>query len=186
MTGPMIAAQRHPKLARLHCGTENLHREAHKSPRQKSLFLLDTSLSSSQFPVNSTRHSVTSRIASNSRFICYLIFSSRHLNATPVKRNFVEKFNTRLRFFAASRTLHNISQLDFCDRSSVECGASSRRAKGSSSLTAICRTSRHFLKQSETTLAARCTVAPPTSSVAIISVAGVSGTFLHSHRGART
>jgi hypothetical protein len=62
-------------------------------------FLLDTSLSSSAIPNNSTRHSVTSRIASNSRLFCYLIFSSRHLNATLVKDKNVEKFNTCLRLF---------------------------------------------------------------------------------------
>ena len=64
-------------------------------------FLLDTPLSSSLFLTNSTRHSVTSRIAPNSRLFSHLIFSTRHLNATPKKRRHVEKFNTRLRFFAA-------------------------------------------------------------------------------------
>jgi hypothetical protein len=45
---------------------------------------------------------VTSRIDRNSRSLCYLIFSTRHLNATPEKRKNGEKFNTRVRFFAAS------------------------------------------------------------------------------------
>src|SRR6202034_3090150 len=60
-------------------------------------FLLDTSLSSTPISNDSTRHSVTSRIERNSRFLNYLIFSTRHLNATLVKRTFVEKFNTSLR-----------------------------------------------------------------------------------------
>src|SRR6202044_1491062 len=64
-------------------------------------FLLDTSLSSSPFLANSTRHSVTSRIECNSRAFCHLIFSTRHLNATLEKRTNVEKFNTRLRFLVA-------------------------------------------------------------------------------------
>jgi hypothetical protein len=50
-------------------------------------FLVDTSLSSSLIPSNSTRHSVTSRIERNSRVLNYLIFSTRQLNATPEKRN---------------------------------------------------------------------------------------------------
>jgi hypothetical protein len=33
-----------------------------------------------------------------------LIFSTRHLNATPEKRNFAEKFNTCVRLFAASHS----------------------------------------------------------------------------------
>jgi hypothetical protein len=33
-----------------------------------------------------------------------LIFSTRHLNATPENRTNVEKFNTRVRFFAASHS----------------------------------------------------------------------------------
>ena len=57
-------------------------------------FPLDTSLSSSVISNNSTRHSVTSRIQRNSRFLSNLIFSSRHLNATLEKRKTVEKFNT--------------------------------------------------------------------------------------------
>src|SRR6202046_1640260 len=65
-------------------------------------FLLDTSLSSSPFLANSTRHSVTSRIEPNSRPLSYLIFSTRHLNATLEKRKNVEKFNICIRFFAAS------------------------------------------------------------------------------------
>jgi hypothetical protein len=68
----------------------------------RSQFLLDTSLSSSVISNNSTRHSVTSRIDCNPRAFCYLIFSTRHLNATLEKRTNVEKFNTRVRFFAAS------------------------------------------------------------------------------------
>src|SRR6202046_1687991 len=102
VTRPMIAAQRSTKLARLHSGTDNLHREAHKNPHKNSRVLLDTPLSSSAFSTNSTRHSVTSRIKPNSRLLSYLIFSTRHLNATPENRNFVEKFNTWLRLFAAS------------------------------------------------------------------------------------
>jgi hypothetical protein len=66
-----------------------------------SRFLLDTSLSSSPFLANSTRHSVTSRIECNSRAFCHLIFSTRHLNATLENHNNVEKFNTRLRFLVA-------------------------------------------------------------------------------------
>ena len=58
-------------------------------------FLLGTSLSSSVTSNNSTRHSVTSRIQRNSRFLSNLIFSSRHLNATLEKRKNAEKFNTR-------------------------------------------------------------------------------------------
>ena len=42
----------------------------------------------------STRHSVTSRIHSNSRAFCYLIFSTRHLNATLENRETGEKFIT--------------------------------------------------------------------------------------------
>src|ERR1700734_2258597 len=64
-------------------------------------FLLDTSLSSTPNSNASTRHSVTSRIDCNSRAFCYLIFSTRHLNATLENRNNVENFNTRLRFLAA-------------------------------------------------------------------------------------
>ena len=94
MTGPMIAAQRISKLARQPGGTN-------KRPRQKSAFLLDTRLSSSPLPTNSTRHSVTSRIGLNFRPLSYLIFSTRHLNATLENRNNVEKFNICIRFFAA-------------------------------------------------------------------------------------
>jgi hypothetical protein len=64
-------------------------------------FLLDTSLSSTPISNDSTRHSVTSRIEPNSRPLSYLIFSTRHLNATPEKRTNVEKFNICIRFFAA-------------------------------------------------------------------------------------
>ena len=99
-TCPTIAAQRNFQLARQHSG-------ANKGSRQKPPFLLDTRLSSSPFSLNSTRHSVTSRIASNSRLLCYLIFSTRHLNATLEKRNLVEKFNT---FFKQSFT--HVSGLD--------------------------------------------------------------------------
>jgi hypothetical protein len=42
----------------------------------------------------STRHSVTSRIHRNSRAFCYLIFSTRHLNATLENREIGEKFTT--------------------------------------------------------------------------------------------
>src|ERR1700735_2454319 len=98
MTHPAAAPQPNTKLARPHPGTD-------KGSRKKSAVLLDTQLSSSLIPSDSTRHSVTSRIGRNSRLLCDLIFSTRHLNATLVKRTFVEKFNTCLRFFAASDSL---------------------------------------------------------------------------------
>src|ERR1700735_2989529 len=88
MTGPTIAAQRNFNLARHRPG-------ANKGVRRKPALLLDTRLSSSPLFANSTRHSVTSRIERNSRLLCYLTFSTRHLNATLEKRSFVEKFNTR-------------------------------------------------------------------------------------------
>jgi hypothetical protein len=69
----MLDAQRNFQLARHRPG-------ANKGGRQKPQFLLDTQLSS--------------RIQRNSRLLCYLIFSTRHLNATLEKRNLVEKFNT--------------------------------------------------------------------------------------------
>jgi hypothetical protein len=106
MTGPTIAAQRTFALARRHSGANNTYPETNKNRRQKSRFLVDTQLSSSLIPSNSSRHSVTSRIQCNSRFLNYLTFSSRHLNATLVKRNFVEKFNT---------FLHLIFALGDCD-----------------------------------------------------------------------
>jgi hypothetical protein len=93
----MIAAQRNFQLARPHSGANNPHPGTNKRSRRKPPFLLDTPLSSSPVLANSTRHSVTSRIQRNPRFLSYLIFSTRHLNATLEKRNFVEKFNT---FFA--------------------------------------------------------------------------------------
>jgi len=68
----------------------------------RSRFLLDTSLSSTPISSDSTRHSVTSRIDCNSRAFCYLIFSTRHLNATRENSGNVEKFNIRIRFLAAS------------------------------------------------------------------------------------
>ena len=86
-------------LARL----PNRFSSASERAQIRSRFLLDTSLSSSPISHDSTRHSVTSRIPHNSRAFCHLIFSTRHLNATLEKRNNVEKFNIRLRFFAASR-----------------------------------------------------------------------------------
>jgi len=98
MTGPMIATQQNTIFARQHPG-------ANKSNRHKSALLLDTRLSSSLLLPNSTRHSVTSRIEHNSRLLSHLIFSTRHLNATPEKRNFAGKFNTYVRLFAASRSL---------------------------------------------------------------------------------
>src|SRR6202046_3470655 len=64
-------------------------------PQIRDRLLLDTSLSSSPIPDDPTRHSVTSRIERNSRLLCYLTFSTRHLNATLEKRENVEKFNTR-------------------------------------------------------------------------------------------
>jgi hypothetical protein len=85
-----MALQRNRKLARPRL-------TANKGSRQKSAVLLDTRLSSSPFLANSTRHSVTSRIQRNSLLPCYLTFSTRHLNATLVKRNLVEKFNTSFR-----------------------------------------------------------------------------------------
>jgi hypothetical protein len=89
-TGAKTAAPQNFELAR--------HRpRANKGSRRKSALRLDTRLSSSSVLANSTRHSVTSRIQRNSRFLNYLIFSTRHLNATLVKRTFVEKFNTSLR-----------------------------------------------------------------------------------------
>src|SRR6202046_5908339 len=94
-SGPVAVAQRNTTLMRHHSGASK-HGHPHAG------FLLDTSLSSSQFSLNSTRHSVTSRIQRNSRAFCYLIFSTRHLNATPEKRGNSEKFNIRLRFSAAS------------------------------------------------------------------------------------
>jgi len=94
VTGPTIASQRKIKLASQHPG-------ANKGGRRKPSFLLDTQLSSSRISANSTRHSVTSRIQRNSRPLSDLIFSTRHLNATPVKRNFVEKFNTFLHLIFA-------------------------------------------------------------------------------------
>jgi hypothetical protein len=87
VTCPMIDAQRNIKLARQHRG-------ANKVGRRKPALLLDTQLSSSPLLANSTRHSVTSRIQRNSRPLCYLTFSTRHLNATLEKRNLVEKFNS--------------------------------------------------------------------------------------------
>src|SRR6202046_3973014 len=93
----VMVAQRNTRLMRPHSGTN-------KIPRQKIAPLLDTRLSSSPLSANSTRHSVTSRIERNSRLFCYLSFSTRHLNATLEKRNNGEKFNTRVRLFAASRS----------------------------------------------------------------------------------
>src|ERR1700735_645741 len=97
--GRTIAAQRNFQLVRGPSGPNNPHPITNKKSRQKSRFLLDTSLSSSSFLANSTRHSVTSRIAPNSRLLSHLIFSTRHLNATLEKRKNVEKVNTRVRFF---------------------------------------------------------------------------------------
>src|ERR1700735_1211206 len=98
MTRPATAPQRNTQLALPRPG-------ANKGSRHNSAVLLDTLLSSSPLLANSTRHSVTSRIEPNSRPLCYLIFSTRHLNATPEKRDDVEKFNTCVRFFAASASL---------------------------------------------------------------------------------
>jgi hypothetical protein len=94
-SGPSAVAQRNTTLVCHHSG---IRKDGHRHEG----FLLDTRLSSSPFSLNSTRHSVTIRIASNSRLLCYLIFSTRHLNATLEKRNRVEKFNTWVRFSAAS------------------------------------------------------------------------------------
>jgi hypothetical protein len=88
-------------LARL----SNCFSSASERTRIRSRFLLDTPLSSTPDFANSTRHSVTSRIHRNSRGFSQLIFSTRHLNATLEKRINVEKFNTRVRLFAASRSL---------------------------------------------------------------------------------
>jgi RND family efflux transporter MFP subunit len=65
--------------------------------------LLDTSLSSTPHFAVSTRHSVTSRIERNSRAFCYLIFSTRHLNATLEKHENVEKFITLPSLFCRFR-----------------------------------------------------------------------------------
>ena len=64
--------------------------EAKSAPGFYSTLVLS---SSPDFAV-SNRHSVTSRIQRNSRAFCYLIFSTRHLNATLEKHKNVEKFNT--------------------------------------------------------------------------------------------
>jgi hypothetical protein len=60
-------------------------------------------LSSSPDFAVSSRHSVTSRIQRNSRAFCYLIFSTRHLNATLEKHKNVEKFNTSPSLFCRFR-----------------------------------------------------------------------------------
>ena len=96
--GLATALQRSAKVARRRRG-------ANKGSRRKSARLLDTLVSSSPLLANSTRHSVTSRIERNSCLLRHLLFSTRHLNATPEKRKNVEKFNTCLRFFAASDPL---------------------------------------------------------------------------------
>ena len=62
--------------------------------RSAADFYSTLALSSTADFAISTRHSVTSRIHSNSRAFCYFIFSTRHLNATPENREIVEKFNT--------------------------------------------------------------------------------------------
>jgi hypothetical protein len=107
---PVMVAQRNTKLARPHPGTK-------KRTRQKLRLLLDTPLSSNVLLANSSRHSVTSRIAPNSRSLRYLIFSTRHLNATPEKRSNVEKFNTGLRFFAASHSSAKLEIAPHIERS---------------------------------------------------------------------
>src|ERR1700735_5426742 len=89
VTGPMLAAQRNIRPARHRPG-------ANKGGRREPSLLLDIPLSSNSALANSTRHSVTSRIQRNSRLLCYLTFSTRHLNATLEKCNLVEKFNTYL------------------------------------------------------------------------------------------
>jgi hypothetical protein len=98
MTAPTTVTPQNTTLARP-------HPHATKKPLPSLRVLLDTPLSSTPDFSNSTRHSVTSRIAPNSRPLSHLIFSTRHLNATPENRINVEKFNTRLRFFAASHSL---------------------------------------------------------------------------------
>jgi hypothetical protein len=68
----------------------------------------------------STRHSVTSRIQRNSRAFCYLIFSTRHLNATLEKHKYVEKFTTlpslfcRFRLAGQTQTGHSHFAAAFC------------------------------------------------------------------------
>src|ERR1700685_3918509 len=94
VTCPTTAAQRNFKQARPHSGANNPHPGTNKLSHRKHPLLLDTQLSSSPLLTHSTRHPVTSRIERNSRPLCYLTFSTRHLNATPEKRNLVEKFNT--------------------------------------------------------------------------------------------
>jgi hypothetical protein len=115
MTGPTIAAQRRFELARRHSGANNPRPGTNKPGRRKPTLLLDTHLSSSPLLANSTRHSVTSRIESNSRLLSYLTFSTRHLNATLEKRSFVEKFNTRYRNFDRI----SIGRLECLDRSKI-------------------------------------------------------------------
>jgi hypothetical protein len=82
-----------PRLSPLSCGKTR--------ERTSCCFLLDTRLSSTPLLANSTRHSVTSRIEPNSPLLSDLIFSTRQLNATPEKRQNVEKFNIWLRFVFA-------------------------------------------------------------------------------------
>src|ERR1700733_8637490 len=62
--------------------------------RSAADFYSTLALSSTADFAISTRHSVTSRIHSNSRAFGYLIFSTPHLNATPENHKNVEKFNT--------------------------------------------------------------------------------------------
>jgi hypothetical protein len=75
-------------------GPSNYFSFARQHTKIRGPFLLDTSLSSSAIPNISTRHSVTSRIDFNYHLLSHLVFSTRHLNATPQKRKNVEKFNT--------------------------------------------------------------------------------------------
>src|ERR1700735_4275685 len=66
-------------------------------------FYSTLALSSTPHFAVSTRHSVTSRIQRNSRAFCYLIFSTRHLNATLEKHKNVEKFTTSPSLFCRFR-----------------------------------------------------------------------------------
>jgi hypothetical protein len=92
----------------------NCFSSARRRTQIRGRFLLDTSLSSSPIFNNSSRHSVTSRIERNSRFLCYLTFSTRHLNATLAKRKNVEKFNTCVRlFFVPTRGLREAYSRSF-------------------------------------------------------------------------
>jgi hypothetical protein len=79
-------------------GREVARRFARFSSQFLGPFLFDTPLSTSPVLLDtkalSSRHSVTSRIRFNSSFYNWLTFSSRHLNRTPQKANFVMNNST--------------------------------------------------------------------------------------------